>query len=88
MRGKNYYLGRKLDHSTCRLTFWELLHLVIHTWIGYEYGLAVSLLVSIGYEVMEVAWYDCASWVDLLWNILGASVGVLFRMRDGRSWCF
>ena len=83
LRDKDYWLDpdgvKKTDPIKCGMTTYELTHVLFHVWIGYEYGLCVSAVTSSSFEVFEHLFYNCGSYLDLVWNMLGALIGVSLR---------
>lgn len=81
-RDDGYYTHvrhKTFDVSKCSLTTWELSHLATHTFIGYHYGLRVSLTIGVGFEIFEHAYHDCGSILDVGWNTIGALIGIYLR---------
>lgn len=62
-------------HEKCAFTFYELTHVLLHIWIGYDYGLFTSAAISLPFELLEHYLYDAGSIADLGWNLLGAIIG-------------
>ena len=82
LRGKNYYLhtlDKGFEVNKCLVTTWELSHLLFHAYIGYNYNLQISLTLSIVFEIFEQVVYDCGSFLDLAWNLMGFFIGYMFR---------
>lgn len=78
-RDSNYFLSPDSNPKNCWFTIWELSHMIMHIFIGYFYNLQTSLGVSVGFEVFEHYAYDCASILDIFWNMLGFSIGYSIR---------
>lgn len=77
-------LGKtKMDPIKCIFTMYELSHLLFHLWIGYDYGLVTSIIISVGFEIFEHHEYNCGSILDLIWNLFGALIGVSLRIYQG-----
>lgn len=83
LRDKDYWMDPggniKTDTVGCGMTTYELTHLLFHVWIGYEYGLCTSAVLSSSFEVFEHLYYNCGSYLDLVWNMMGAFIGVSLR---------
>lgn len=83
LRDSNYWIHPELnnvaDSATCKFTMWELSHLLFHVWVGYEYGIITSSVISIGFEILEHYVYNCGSILDLGWNLIGALIGIVIR---------
>jgi hypothetical protein len=84
LRDKSYWLDpeglKKTDPIKCGMTLYEMTHLLFHVWIGYEYGICTSSLLSITFELFEHMFYNCGSFLDILWNLIGAFIGIAIRI--------
>lgn len=76
LRGTNYFNGSTKAHE-CAVTFWELTHFSLHTFLGYAYNLPVSLTTSVCFELFESYRDRSGSFLDLAWNGAGYFVGLL-----------
>ena len=74
LRGDRYSL-KPNSSPDCVMTIWELSHFIMHVFIGYFYNIQTSLLVGTGFELWEWYYYDCASFIDIFLNTLGAVIG-------------
>lgn len=83
LRDKDYWLepdgATKINPEECALISYELSHILFHVWIGYDYGLCTSAVLSSLFEVYEHYFYNCGSYLDLIWNMLGAFIGLALR---------
>lgn len=75
LRGSNYFLSNVVDPSYCLITFWEGTHFIFHMFLGFFYNLYVSLAIGVGFEIIEVFTCDCASALDIWWNLFGYLIG-------------
>lgn len=81
LRDKKYLLLSNANHIECIFSFWEFTHLIFHIFIGYFYNIQTSLAISIPFEIFEHYYYDCGSFLDILWNFLGAVLGSYLRYK-------
>lgn len=83
LRDSHYWIDaegyNKMNPIKCKFTMYEFTHLLFHVWIGYEYGIWVSLALSVGFEIFEHIFYDCGSILDLLWNFIGSLIGISLK---------
>lgn len=80
-RGDNYFMHKKTDeyNNSCLITGWEMGHFIFHIFVGYFLNIYASLTVSIGYEVYEKIYHDCASYNDIIINFAGFCIGSYLR---------
>lgn len=79
LREDDYFLGAELDPKECMFTGWEFSHVIFHAFIGFFYNIYVSLGLSVGFEVFEHFSWNCASGLDLGWNMAGYLIGHTIR---------
>jgi hypothetical protein len=76
LRGENYWIGANPDErSICKVSTWEISHMLTHVFLGYFTNIFISQGVSIGFEIYEQQLYNCGSWLDLLYNFSGYMIG-------------
>jgi len=80
VRGRHYYLQDILDNNNlCAFNIWELSHILLHFYIGYYFNIYYSLLIGIPFEIYEHKVWGCASYFDIFYNLIGASIGISMR---------
>jgi hypothetical protein len=89
LRDAHYWIDEegynKMNPIKCSFTMYELTHLLFHVWIGYEYGIFVSIGLSAFFEIFEHIFYDCGSVLDLMWNLIGGLIGISLRYYVNRQ---
>lgn len=80
LRDDEYFIAPELngitDTTNCKVTAWELTHYLFHVYIGYEFGLVSSTIISVGFEIIEHYKYNCGSILDVGYNLAGALTGI------------
>lgn len=71
----NFFMNPML----CKLTMYELSHLLFHVWISYKYGFLLSVSFGIFFEIFEHYFYNCGSVLDVFWNFIGAMIGIFLK---------
>lgn len=80
LRDKGYYLFPSA-HGKCIITKWEISHLITHIFLGYYTNIYISLSLSFGFEIYENIFYNCGSYLDLIWNFTGFLIGFYLRHK-------
>ena len=76
LRGSNYWIGTNFkDQYKCKVSTWEISHMLTHVFLGYFTNIYISQGISIGFEIHEQQAYNCGSWLDLLYNFSGFMIG-------------
>lgn len=84
LRGNNYWVEPK-DSGTrrryCLITSWSVSHILLYAIIGYCFPSLFwqTLLIGVGYEIMEWMTLDCHDVLDIAWNSLGFVIGMTIR---------
>lgn len=65
--------------NKCMITTWEVYHILFHMFLGYKYNLYVSLLLGLSFELLESKVYNCGSYLDLFYNMVGFLVGLVLK---------
>lgn len=81
-RDDDYYVDKKENRKlqNCIFTMWELSHLLVHVIIGYYYNIYISVIISISFEIYEHYKFNCGSYLDLIWNLMGFIIGHNLRI--------
>lgn len=81
-RGRNYYLKDEAVREGCMITAWNMSHFVLYFFAGYIFPnlWMESLLIGLVWEVAEKQ-INCHCPLDIVFNSLGLSTGVLFRIK-------
>lgn len=66
--------------ESCVINYWEFYHIITHIFIGLFGNFYISTTLGIGFEIYEHYVYDCASIFDLLFNLIGFSIGYALRL--------
>jgi hypothetical protein len=79
-RGEDYSLkyNGKVPKD-CGVTPYEVSHIIFHIFIGYYFNIYYSLGIGIPFEIHEAMHYQCESYMDIFYNTIGASIGILLR---------
>lgn len=80
-RNDGYYLFDNDANEKCIVTKWEISHFLTHLFLGYFTNLYISLAVGFGFEIYEYKFYDCGSYIDILYNTAGFLTG--FYLKHG-----
>lgn len=79
-RDNGYYLFESDNNKVrCAITRWELSHIIFHIFLGYFTNIYISQGLSVGFEIYEHYFYDCGSYLDLMYNFMGFLVGHSLR---------
>lgn len=87
LRGDNYYLGDNekdfrdqiKSEKYCVFTSWHLSHILFHFVMGYlTKKIYPSVLIGVGFEILEYRKFNCHDILDVFYNILGAYLGASF----------
>lgn len=87
-RGKSYFLpnGENLtitsdDMKHCICTSWSVSHFIFYIIVGYFCPSLfwVTLLIGIGFEIIEYYTFDCHDVLDIIYNSSGFGLGYLIR---------
>lgn len=85
LRGSRYYMATKttryIDPQKCAFTSWELIHFLLHIYIGYFFDIYYSIIIGVSFEIYELINFDCASFPDLFWNLMGGLLGQFLRTK-------
>ena len=86
LRGENYFTYKtdpnykRLNEENCILNNWHISHFVLHFFIGFfTQNILLSLAGGIGVELYEYWRYDCHDILDIIYNTLGALMGIALR---------
>lgn len=79
LRDKNYLINTNLQPTRCIFTTWELLHVLLHMFVGYFFNIYIAIVFSILFELYEHYVYNCGSILDLFWNTSGLFIGIYIR---------
>jgi len=81
LRDTEYFWGCKnnIDLKSCIFTSWEFSHILFHMYIGYNYNIYYSIVISILFEIFESKIYKCGSYLDIGWNFIGFLLGAKLR---------
>jgi hypothetical protein len=74
-KGDDYLLTAGKYEMDCFMSIWELTHVYLHIFIGYYLDMRYSLVIGTGFEFYEYSAYKCHNWMDIFWNITGATIG-------------
>ncbi len=77
-KGSDYFISDP-DIPYCPFGFWELSHILLHIMIGYFLNLYYSIGLGVIFEFYERFRWNCESYFDIIFNTLGALIGVALR---------
>jgi hypothetical protein len=80
-RDDGYYLFDNDNSESCIITKWEISHFFTHMFLGYFTNIYISMPINIGFEIYENKFYNCGSYLDLIYNTLGFILG--FYLKHG-----
>ena len=80
LRGQSQLLVA--GHKRCLLSGWNLAHAIFYLLLGFIAPKLFWYMAAVGivWEVLEMVVYDCHDWLDPVYNIAGAIIGVALRM--------
>jgi len=84
-KGDNYYLSKysisQAFSKVCVFTPYELSHIIYHIFIGYYFNIYYSLAIGFTFEFIEWRLYNCENVMDIIYNTIGAMIGIFLRYR-------
>jgi hypothetical protein len=79
LRGKSQLMVA--GHKRCLMSGWQLAHFVYNLLLGFVAPKLFWYLaaIGVGWEVLEMMFFDCHDWLDVPFNIAGLILGVALR---------
>ena len=76
-KGSDYWLdsGSCQYTDNCFMSLWELTHIYLHIFIGYQLDLRYVTAIGINFEIYEYFAHRCENKMDIVWNTLGGIIG-------------
>jgi ribulose bisphosphate carboxylase small subunit len=86
LRGSNYWIGTNFkDQYRCKVSTWEISHMLTHVFLGYFTNIFISQGLSVGFEIYEQQVYNCGSWLDLVYNFSGYLIGYSLKYLTSKK---